>query len=70
MINCCPKCKGTSGFSYNMWVLNHMNGPWGREAECGDSTSTTSSLAKCDDCGAKFNYRTAEGKTKSKDDTP
>ena len=68
-ITCCPKCKGTNGFEYDMWVQNYMVGAWGEEAESGDSYNTRTSLAKCLDCGAKFNYKTAEGKTKE-DDTP
>ena len=68
-ITCCPKCKGESGFRYSMKVTHAMGGCWGEEAECGDSSHVSTSLAECCDCDAKFNYRTAEGKTK-KDDTP
>jgi hypothetical protein len=53
---CCPACNGTNGYEYDMVVTHIMNAPWGEEAECGDSQHCSQSLAKCIDCGAKFQF--------------
>ena len=60
---CCPKCKGTSGYSFEMTETHQMGGPWGFDAEAGDSGYyVKQSLVKCDDCGIKFQWEALKRK--------
>jgi len=54
---CCPKCKSTGSYSYDMTETHKMGGMWGGDSEAGDSGYyVTQSLISCDDCGAKFQW--------------
>lgn len=60
---CCPKCKGTSGYSYFENVSTGMYAPgWGLndvpETSGNYGKQMNPSLFTCDDCGAKFNEKT------------
>lgn len=58
-MNCCPKCKGVSGYTYTMIVHNLMESRWDDiDAEFVDSGRTTVSLFKCIDCGTQMQEKT------------
>jgi hypothetical protein len=53
--NCCPFCKGTSGYQVDMTETHVMNGAWGDVPESGDSgLNVKYGAAYCMDCKKKF----------------
>ena len=53
-MSACPKCKGTSGVEFKMWVEHTMFMQWDGPEECVDSGETRVGLCTCIDCGARF----------------
>jgi hypothetical protein len=54
----CPKCRGTTGFSYEMTETHSFFAGWGGEAAIGDSgLDVCFSYAKCADCGERFSVK-------------
>lgn len=56
--NACPKCEGTQGVEFKMWVEHTMFVDWNGGQECVDSGETREGLATCLDCGSKLRFST------------
>lgn len=63
MVECCPKCGGTSGYSYRMTTVYQMfvDG-WGADAltDNDGGEDCTVGLATCMDCGARMRLSTID----------
>lgn len=54
----CPKCKGVSGYEYDMTETHRMGAGWGEGSSAGDSgRNIKQSLVECIDCGHKFQWK-------------
>lgn len=63
-MNNCPKCGGTTGFSYNLLMKTNRSGSWGDtdDEETDVERVYDVKTVVCDDCGKRVDFDLAHGK--------
>lgn len=62
-MNACPKCGGTTGFSYNLVMKTQRTGDWGKndDEEVDIEKTYFPKTVTCNDCGKRVEFEAAHG---------
>ena len=57
----CPKCKGTTGYTYCITVIYNQECDWdGNPIEADSTSGSEGKIYECTDCGTRFRKSTIE----------